>query len=109
MNAGAMTRMIDRLVEKGLIERSRCPHDRRATRLSLTEAGHEALEPISAVLADTLNDLLNGFSRDEFDTLLALLRRVRANAQALPTCRAGTADAEDPAAAGQGDPSPRGR
>ena len=109
MNAGAMTRMIDRLVEKGLIERSRCPHDRRATRLSLTEAGHEALEPISAVLAETLNDLLRGFSPDEFETLLTLLRRVQANAQALPACRAGTADAKDPAAAGRGDASPRGR
>lgn len=103
MNAGAMTRMIDRLVEKGLIERSRCPVDRRATRLALTDAGHEALEPISAVLAGTLNDLLRGFSRADFNALLSLLRRVHANTQALPANRAGMADADDAAAAAPGD------
>ena len=108
MNAGAMTRMIDRLVEKGLLMRSRCPTDRRATRLSLTPAGHEALAPISAVLAETLNDLLRGFSRDEFQTLLALLHRLHANAQSLPTWRTGTPGAEAPAPGATGK-SPRRR
>jgi MarR family transcriptional regulator, multiple antibiotic resistance protein MarR len=41
---GAMTRMIDRLEQKGLIRRSPNPGDRRATNLDLTSAG-KALYP----------------------------------------------------------------
>src|SRR6201993_3272415 len=42
-DAGAMTRMIDRLEAKGLISRRRCPEDRRLVKLELTEAGLAAL------------------------------------------------------------------
>ncbi len=38
-DAGAMTRMVDRLEAKGLISRRRCPDDRRLVKLELTEAG----------------------------------------------------------------------
>ncbi|MGE0802491.1 MAG: MarR family winged helix-turn-helix transcriptional regulator [Lautropia sp.] len=85
MDAGAMTRMLDRLIDKGLIDRTRCDADRRATRLSLTAEGHRAACPLHQVLADTLNDTLRGFSRDEFQTLQQLLRRLLANAKALPS------------------------
>ena len=38
-DAGAMTRMVDRLEAKGLISRCRCPEDRRLVKIKLTEAG----------------------------------------------------------------------
>src|SRR2546429_4236681 len=38
-DAGAMTRMLDRLESKGLIRRNRSAHDRRLTHLELTEEG----------------------------------------------------------------------
>jgi len=41
-DAGAMTRMIDRLESKGLIRRDRRPDDRRVVYLELTEEGHRA-------------------------------------------------------------------
>src|SRR5579864_9239515 len=41
-DAGAMTRMLDRLEEKGLLKRNRCPDDRRLVYLELTEAGKAA-------------------------------------------------------------------
>jgi DNA-binding MarR family transcriptional regulator len=37
----ALSRMVDRLAERGLIERQPDPADRRAVRLSLTRAGRE--------------------------------------------------------------------
>ena len=95
MDAGAMTRMLDRMTEKGLIERKRCPNDRRAIRLALTDGGRQAVGPIAGVLADTLNDMLRGFSRDEFDSLLALLKRLDENCQSFPPYPAGTTDAHD--------------
>ena len=107
MDAGAMTRMIDRMSEKGLIERSRCPQDRRATRLALTDSGREAVGPIAETLAATLNDLLHGFSREEFDTLVAMLRRLDANARSFPSSSAGMVDAPSSSAARGATPDRR--
>src|ERR1700685_2275029 len=38
-DAGAMTRMVDRLEAKGLISRRRCPEDRRLVKPGVTEGG----------------------------------------------------------------------
>lgn len=104
MDAGAMTRMLDRMSEKGLVERHRCPLDRRATRLALTDSGRETVRPIADVLAATLNQMLRGFSREEFELLLALLKRLNANCQSFPSGAAGTADA-DPSSGGASSPA----
>ncbi len=83
VDAGAMTRMLDRLEAKGLIERVRSLTDRRVTQLRLTATGEAATEGIPEVVAGVNNDYLLGFSRDEFEQLNSLLARMRANGQAL--------------------------
>lgn len=83
VDAGAMTRMLDRLESKGLIERVRSLTDRRVTQLRLTASGEAATEGIPEVVAGVNNDYLLGFSRDEFEQLNSLLARMRANGQAL--------------------------
>jgi DNA-binding MarR family transcriptional regulator len=42
----ALSRMVDRLVDRGLIERRPDPADRRGTRLSLTDAGRDTQRQI---------------------------------------------------------------
>src|ERR1700729_2609639 len=64
-DAGAMTRMIDRLESKGLIRRSRCPDDRRLVNLELTDAGMAALPRMRAVSMQVLNRFLRGFTKTE--------------------------------------------
>jgi DNA-binding MarR family transcriptional regulator len=44
----AMSRLVDRLVERGLIERDTDPADRRGLRLSLTDKGHVTQREIGA-------------------------------------------------------------
>jgi DNA-binding MarR family transcriptional regulator len=83
VDAGAMTRMLDRLEAKGLIERVRSVTDRRVTQLRLTASGEAATEGLPEVVAGVNNDYLLGFSRDEFEQLKSLLARMRANGQAL--------------------------
>ena len=83
VDAGAMTRMLDRLEAKGLIGRVRSLTDRRVTRLRLTATGEAATEGIPEVVAGVNNDYLQGFSREEFEQLNALLARMRANGRAL--------------------------
>ncbi|HEV7447326.1 MAG TPA: MarR family transcriptional regulator, partial [Steroidobacteraceae bacterium] len=64
-DAGAMTRMIDRLEEKGLLRRSRDPGDRRLVNLELTEKGNAALPRMRDVSMKVLNRFLQGFTKVE--------------------------------------------
>ena len=81
LDSGSTTRMIDRLEDKGLVQRSACPEDRRAYKLELTAAGRELADAkIPAVAAATNNHFLRGFSEVDFETLKRLLRRMVDNA-----------------------------
>jgi len=77
-DAGAMTRMLDRLEAKGLVERERSAADRRVVQLRLTDAGREVVRHIPFVLAEANNAALRGFSPAEFEQLKTLLKRMNA-------------------------------
>jgi DNA-binding MarR family transcriptional regulator len=79
-DAGAMTRMIDRLEDKGLIRRSRCPDDRRQVNLELTEAGQSALPRMRIASMQVVNRFLRGFSKTEARQLEGMLTRMLENA-----------------------------
>ena len=79
----AMTRALDRLETKGLVVRERSTTDRRVVQLALTAEGQKVAAQVPAVLSDVLNGHLSDFTRDEWQTLLGLLRRMLANGEAL--------------------------
>jgi DNA-binding MarR family transcriptional regulator len=81
IDAGAMTRLIDRLAAKGLVERVRSQADRRVVTLSLTAAGANVAAHVPQVLAAVNNAYLRDFSADEWQLLKQLLRRMLASAQ----------------------------
>ncbi len=81
-DAGAMTRLLDRLEAKGLCQRERSSEDRRVVMLTLTEEGCRITSKLTAVLADTFNSHLQGFSHDEWRLLLGFLQRMIANGEA---------------------------
>jgi len=91
IDAGAVTRMVDRLESKGLIERARSDEDRRVVHLRLTSAGEAAAARVPHVLASVNNDFLRGFSETEWKQLRKLLARMSANGTALQAERAETA------------------
>lgn len=70
------TSLVDPLVERGLVVRSADPDDRRATAVSLTDAGRAVLTGARAVRRRVADDLLGVLSADERDELGRLLRRV---------------------------------
>ena len=78
IDAGAMTRLIDRLAAKGLLQRLRSDTDRRRVVLTLTAAGEAVADHVPQVLADVNNAYLRDFSRDEWQQLKELLRRMLA-------------------------------
>lgn len=83
LDAGAMTRTLDRMEAKGLCRRERSATDRRVVTITLTETGREAAQVIPEVLSQVQNAHLAGFSRDEFELLRSFLRRILVNASAI--------------------------
>ena len=83
VDAGAITRLLDRLEAKGLVERLRSAADRRVVQLRLTPAGDAAAAKVPHVLAAVNNDFLQGFSESEWKQLRKLLDRMAANGQAM--------------------------
>src|SRR5690348_3771125 len=76
---GAMTRMIDRLQQKGLVRRVPHPVDRRAMNLELTVAGKALFPQLVAAKDRVQAQFLRGFSKDDTQSLESLLHRMLAN------------------------------
>lgn len=83
LDAGAMTRTLDRLEAKELLHRVRSSEDRRVVNLELTEEGRRAAAEIPRTLCKVLNAHLRGFSREEVELLRDLLLRMLANGATL--------------------------
>jgi DNA-binding MarR family transcriptional regulator len=83
VDAGSMTRLLDRLEKKGLCKRVRSTEDRRVVQVELTPEGAAAISAVPAVLAEVLNAHLAGFSKTEWQALQGYLERMQANGEAM--------------------------
>jgi DNA-binding MarR family transcriptional regulator len=83
VDAGAMTRLLDRLEKKGLCKRVRCTEDRRVVQVELTPDGEAAIAEVPAVLAEVMNAHLAGFSKTEWLALKTYLNRMLETGDAL--------------------------
>ena len=84
-DAGAMTRMLDRLEAKGLVRRTRSSQDRRLMNLELTEEGRAAYPRMREISMTIANRFLRGFNKTEARQLEGFLNRMLENAQGLAT------------------------
>jgi DNA-binding MarR family transcriptional regulator len=83
LDAGSMTRLLDRLEAKQLCRRVRSSDDRRVVNLELTASGRIAAGEIPAILSRVQNAHLAGFSLEEWQILKGYLRRMLNTAQSL--------------------------
>jgi DNA-binding MarR family transcriptional regulator len=83
VDAGAMTRLLDRLEKKKLCRRVRSTDDRRVVKVELTPQGAESIAEVPAVLSEVMNLHLAGFSSEEFAALKGFLRRMADTGDAL--------------------------
>ena len=79
-DAGAMTRMIDRLEQRGLLKRVRVADDRRTVKLQLTDEGKVLYPKMRASAMEVINGLLRGFTKAEAHQLEDFLKRMLENA-----------------------------
>lgn len=73
---GALTRVVDALVEAGLVDRKRSQADRRRVEVRLTAAGQHYVDAQLPFVVDGTNQLLEVFTNEEIDTFLGLLTRL---------------------------------
>ena len=77
LTRSGITRLIDGLVESGLVKRAACPSDARISYAELTEAGYDKLRAAGCTQFEVINRLfLERFSAAEIETLAELLRRL---------------------------------
>jgi DNA-binding MarR family transcriptional regulator len=73
-----ITRLLDRLVERGLIERERRPENRRVVRVGITTAGLELLKTMEGDVRQCHERQLGHLSQDQLHQMIAMLRDARA-------------------------------
>jgi DNA-binding MarR family transcriptional regulator len=76
---GAMSRLLNRLQEKGLIAKQQCEFDKRSSILVLTEKGRLLVPEIVTVVNTVYAEALSGFSAPEKEILIDLLFKAITN------------------------------
>jgi MarR family transcriptional regulator, transcriptional regulator for hemolysin len=79
----SLVRLLDRLVEHGLLERRHDPKDRRANRLFLTAKGRRLVDELDSLRDSIATDVLHDLPDDMLQTSLDTLRQVKDRIKAL--------------------------
>ncbi|HEY8435418.1 MAG TPA: MarR family transcriptional regulator [Sphingomicrobium sp.] len=75
-----LCRIVDRLEEAGLVERSRDPDDRRAWRLHVTTKAQPLIEKLQAIGAELVGEAFAGIDPKDIETTRKVLAQARENA-----------------------------
>ncbi len=67
------TRLVDKLMAKGYVERNICPHNRRKVEIKITENGLKILEDIDGIKIETEKKIIQNFTNQELIKLNELL------------------------------------
>lgn len=81
LTSASMTYVVDKLEERGLIERRPCPEDRRVIYAELTEQGRERIEEVFSEHSALIRRLTEELSPTEKETLTDLLKRLGKSAE----------------------------
>lgn len=77
LTSGGVTKLIDRMIGAGLVERVPCPTDRRVSFAALAPAGRDTLGRATDVHVADLRRVFDGFDEQELQALDGLLDRLR--------------------------------
>ncbi len=69
------TRLVDKLISKGYVDRITCPSNRRKVEINITNKGIDKLIEMDKAMSQTESDLLHHFSNSELEQLNFLLNK----------------------------------
>ncbi|RIV31429.1 MarR family transcriptional regulator [Flagellimonas lutimaris] len=75
----SLTRMIDLMVQKGFLQRSINPDDRRRFKIELTPKGKEVLEKLAPIIVENRKKAFDGISEEELTQLKQTLNKIVSN------------------------------
>jgi MarR family transcriptional regulator, transcriptional regulator for hemolysin len=79
----SLVRLLDRLVEHGLLERRHDPKDRRANKLFLTADGRKLVDDLDSLRDGIANDVMKNLSPEAIETSLGALREIKCRIKSL--------------------------
>ena len=79
LDRSSLGRLLDEMAKDGLVEREPLPDDRRALAIKLSTAGRKKFEAGLPLAQLHYRNVLKGVSPEEFETLMRVLRRIKAN------------------------------
>lgn len=79
LEAGSLTSILNRMEEKGLIERKMLNGNRRTYHIFLTENGKESLKSVEQTFTKIENQALQGISKEEIKTFMITYKRIYEN------------------------------
>jgi MarR family transcriptional regulator, transcriptional regulator for hemolysin len=82
-----LSRIIDRLADAGLVERTPDPADRRAWRLQVTDTAQPLIAKLRKLAEGLVDDAFNRLSKDDLESMRDNLTRIRENLAAAEACR----------------------
>lgn len=76
LDGSTITGLLDRMEQKGLIEKLADPRDRRALQVMLTEAGQKLQKPLSQAIIDANQKALLNLDQNQAEALKQLLQDI---------------------------------
>src|ERR1700688_3245784 len=73
----SLVRLLDRLVEHGLLERRHDPRDRRANRLFLTASGRQLVDDLDSLRDSIASDVLQDIPTKAIESSLETLKEIK--------------------------------
>ncbi len=74
-----VTRIVDKLAARGLVDRQLCPDDRRKMDITITEAGKELLKKLDAKVHKLHEPMMQNLTQKEAVKLKDLIRKLKGN------------------------------
>lgn len=76
ISSGSMTYVIDKLEQRGLLNRSACPDDRRVIHVTLTDEGIDLMKEIMPKHQELVDYMLGSLNDDEAEIMVKLLKKI---------------------------------
>ncbi|MFE8703563.1 MarR family winged helix-turn-helix transcriptional regulator [Cytobacillus sp. FJAT-54145] len=74
--SGSITYVVDKLENKGYLQRTACPNDRRVTYAQITDKGKQFIEEIFPEHEKRIHELMSELTEDEKNTSITLLKKL---------------------------------